>query len=205
MRLTRPRVRVLITFGATTAAMLVAAAVYACTFPVGQTNVPTAAGAPGDRVVATGAVSNTAEDLSKCANDETTQAVDAECVYEFGIVDPAQVENSNPQWDGSSPNGSSPTCHYETPQTFDPGAGESKQLHKVGTTVHQASRTQDGARGLTVTDGEVPTFASGESGPTLACFYSAEALGEGDATNGQDNGAATATVPQPFVVVGQVD
>jgi hypothetical protein len=202
----------LITFGATTAAMLVAAAVYACTFPVGQTLVPTAAGAPGDDVVATGTVSNTAEDSSKCANDGTTQAVDAECVYEFGIVDPGQVDNSNPQWDGSEESGPGPTCHYETPQTTgDPNddgsqtVTEQQQLYKVGTTVHQASRTQDGARGLTVTDGEVPTFASGESGPTLACFYSAEALGEGDATNGQDNGAATATVPQPFVVVGQVD
>jgi hypothetical protein len=192
----------LITFGATTAAMLVAAAVYACTFPVGATQVPTAAGSAGDPVAATGQVSNALEDQSRC-DDDDSNPLDAECVYEFGIVDPGQVDNSNPQWDGSSRSGSSPTCHYETPETFDPGAGESKQLYKVGTTKHTPSKDSPGARVLTVTDGQVPDFDS--SGETLACFYSAEALGGGDATNGQDNGAATATVPQPFVVVGQVD
>jgi hypothetical protein len=195
----------LITFGATTAAMLVAAVVYACTFPVGSTQMPTAAGSAGDPVAATGQVSNTLEDQSRCAADAPSEALDAECVYEFGIVDPAQVDNSNPQWDGSSPNGSSATCHYETPQTFDPGAGESKQLHKVGTTTHTPSKDSPGARVLTVTDGQVPTFASGQTGPTVACFYSAEALDEGDATNGQNNGAATATLPHPFLVVEQVN
>jgi hypothetical protein len=201
----------LITFGATTAAMLVAAVVYACTFPVGQTLVPTAAGAPGDDVVATGTVSNTAEDSSRCADDGTTQAVDAECVYEFGIVDPAQVDNSNPQWDGSEENGPGPTCHYETPQTTgdtnDDGSQtvpEQQQLYKVGTTTHTPSKNNDGVRELSVTDGQVPDFDS--SGHTLACFYAAGlADSDGDFKNGQDNGAATATLPQPFLVVGEVN
>jgi hypothetical protein len=193
--------------------MLVAAAVYACTFPVGQTHVPTAAGptAAGDDVVATGTVSNTAEDLSKCADDAATQAVDAECVYEFGIVDPAQVDNSNPQWDGSEENGPGPTCHYETPQTTgdpDPDGSqtvtEQQQLYKVGTTKHIPSKDSPGVRVLKVTDGQVPDFNS--SGATLACFYSADlADKDGEFTNGQNNGAATATLPQPFVVVGQVN
>jgi hypothetical protein len=179
--------------------------------PVGQTNVAPPAGAPGDSVTASGTVSNTAEEFSRCSGDslEVKSLVDAECEYEFGIVDPAQVGDPNPQWDGSGGDGvPGPTCHYETPQTFgieDPDGSqtvnEEKQLHKVSVATHVPSASGDGERALTAS-GKVPNFDSEQSGETVACFYSKQTVDDdGEATNGPNNGAATATVPQPFLVV----
>lgn len=214
MQLTHTRRGLIVTFTLMAFALLTGAVVWACTMPVGPTEVTPGAGAQGDTIeLATGTVSNTAEELSRCSGDADEIAaerfVDAECEYQFGIVDPAQVDNPNPQWEGNG-GGDAPgaTCHYETPQTYgvqNPDGSqtvkEKKQLHKVGPATHLPSKSEDGARALTAS-GKVPNFASDQTGATVACFYSSNtADGDGKHTNGQNNGAATATVPQPFVVL----
>lgn len=176
--------------------LAVSAVAWACTMPVGGTTVTPPAGAPGDEVTAVGVVANSAEHLSRCT-DGTDAPHTAECTYEFGIVDPAQVENGNAQGDGDH-TGHSASCHYETPRTWD--SGDPKQLYQVGDTTHTPSDDQEGVRVLEAT-GPVPDFDSEESGETVACFYSDGTDGDGNFNNGQDNGAAAATLPTPFVVL----
>lgn len=215
----------LVVFGAT-AVMLVAAAVgWACTFPVGQTEIvspddgevevgetlearsevwSTSAGAP----LYDQSVDFFGEHDSPCGDfGEDVNPLDAECVYDLGLVNPTDYEEA----------GHSDTCHYETPESHDSDSSTGDIDFAVidDDPAHTPHPDTPGVRTVEGS-GEVPDEdAGGETmgtGETVACFYSS-ALTEtneitndllnGDASplNGQENGAATATLPAPIVVV----
>lgn len=176
----------LLAFGATAAAALVVAA---CTFPVGATE-GTPAGAPGDTVEALGEVVHSAEEQSRCSNGDPT---DLTCGYSLGVVNPDKVVEGGPS------TGPQPTCHYNTPQSAGDSAFDTVDASPDPTAADGAATVLHGSGTLDSSDDSGDPMGSGE---TLMCFYSSDSPSDATHLNGANNGAATATVPQPFVVLG---
>lgn len=178
--------------------VLVTAVAWACTMPVGSTT-GTPAGRPGDPVVAEGEISHQLEDVSNCGDDSTVDAsisgndnLDAECTYALGIVIPSQLAN------GAGGGPVSPTCHYETPQSG--GASQFYTIDGNPTEVPNDVVSQNAGSRVLVGTGTIPANAG--SGATVMCFYSNGTVGaDGREVNNNDNGAAAATLPQPFVIL----
>lgn len=201
----------LVVFGAVAVTLLAAAVGWACTWPVGQTEIvsPTDGDVEiGENLQARAEVWSTSagaalygedesffgEDGSPCGDDEA--ALDPECTYDLGLVNPTDYAEE----------GHSRTCHYETPESheFDDTTGDIEFAVIDGSPQHLPLADSPGVREVTG-EGPVPAEdAGGETmgtGETVACFYSSEAIGEGSPLNGRKNGAAAATLPAPIVVV----
>lgn len=180
----------------------------ACTLPVGQT-AGTPAAEPGEQVTATGEVSHSLEEASNCGDDG--DLTDAECTYALGVVNPADVDEG-PDAEPTpepAPHVHSTTCHYETKQSHqrDSSTGDIA----FATVDDDPDETEvPGGRAL-VGDGPLPAEDDGgqamEPGETVMCFYSDGFVGgsgdslDADYLNNREDGAATATMPQPFVVL----
>lgn len=197
--------------GVSTVAMLMALAVtvWSCTLPVGQTNgTGGAVAGAGDEtglVIAEGEVSHGLEEVSRCGDGDGN--LDPECGYSLGVVNPADLTEGPDAADPGAPKVGvhSPTCHYETPESH---AADSSTGDIAFATVDSNPQevSQPGARVLTG-QGQLPAADDGgqkmDSGPTVMCFYSSDTIGGGSHLNGRTDGAATATMPQPFVVLDQ--
>lgn len=207
--------RRIVTTGGVTAGvgLLVAAPAAACTILVGSTT-GTSGAAPGSPVAAEGevyhgdgtnaATGNFGEQASPCSdfgadNDET----DAECLYSLGVVNPSEVHD--PSGGDTGDTYYSDTCHYGTPQSSHPSQFATIADHDE--VEHLPAEDSDDAR-ILAGEGILPAVDDEgrpmETGETVMCFYSSEKPDDGDGgqeVNLGDNGAATATVPQPFVVL----
>lgn len=204
--------------------MLFAAAAWACTILVGPTAGTTAA-ARGDAVAAEGEVfhgsspgeDNFGENDSPCSDfGADGDELDAECLYSLGVVNPSKVHDptGGTAWDPDTdpPEDAdlyySETCHYGTPQSAADSQFATIADHNA--VEHLPDPEAEGARVL-VGSGVLPAVDDvGDpmvTGETVMCFYSSKKLADsvdtGEAVNRGDNGAATATVPLPFVVLNE--
>lgn len=159
---------------------IIAAVVAACTVPVGPTEGTPAAGF-GDAVEAHGEVVHSAEENSNCSNGDPT---DLTCSYSLGVVNPDKT-------DGSPGGTHDPSCHYDTPQSVNPSEFDTIADATIVEST-DAATVIHGEGTLDSTDDAGDPMGTGE---TLMCFYSNDAL------NNNEDGAATATVPEPFVVL----
>lgn len=204
----------LIVFGAVAVTLLAAAVGWACTWPVGQTEIVSPDDGDvevGETLQARAEVWSTAEgaqlygestsffgeDGSPCGNDpDGPLDTDAECNYDLGIVNPKDYDQ----------HGHSHTCHYETPESyeFDDTTGDIEFAVIDDDPTHAPLPDSPGLREV-VGEGVVPQKDAGnqtmKTGETVVCFYSSEAIDEGSPLNGRKNGAAAATLPAPIVVV----
>lgn len=201
----------LLVFGAVAVTLLAAAVGWACTWPVGQTEImsPTDGEVEiGETLEARAEVWSTSEgaslygedesffgeDGSPCGND--AEPLDAECEYDLGLLNPKDYDQE----------GHSHTCHYETPESyeFDDSTGDIEFAVIDANPTHAPVVGSPGVREL-VGEGEVPAKDAGnqkmKAGETVVCFYSSEAIDEGSPLNGRKDGAAAATLPAPIVVV----
>lgn len=185
-----------------------AALAWACTFPVGHTQGTPAAsksGSPASEastVVATGEVVHAAEDQSNCSGPGTSPTT-MDCEYRFGIVNPNNLGSG-----AITP--ADPSCHYDTQESDNPAEFQSFPASPVpspppstpGATVLKANGS--GPSGNPQLGPNDDSGASMGTGPTLMCFYTSDSpfsSGDTEHLNNNRDGAAAATVPQPFVVL----
>lgn len=172
----------------------------ACTMPVGTTTGLPAGSTgdgtvPGTPVAAEGEVAHALEEQSNCGEDG--DPTDPECTYALGVVNPADVDEAPGTGFGSS------TCHYETPESH---AEDSTTGDIAFATVDDNPTSHDLEAGrVLVGEGPLPSNDDGgqemDTGPTVMCFYSNGVIGEGSALNNANDGAAAATLPEPFLVI----
>lgn len=182
---------------------------WACTILVGSTTGTSAARA-GDPVAAEGEVyhgstptdDNFGEQDSPCADfGGDGDELDAECLYSLGVVNPDKVET--PSSGGTSDTYYSDTCHYGTPQS----PNHESQFDTIAEATHLPDPDNPGARLLEASGTLDSVDDAGDpmgTGETVMCFYSHDKVdgsGAGTHLNGREDGAAAATVPEPFLVL----
>lgn len=215
MRSRTARRGMLVVFGAVGIMMLAAAVGWACTWPVGQTEVvsPTdetlTQGDDQDQLVARSEIHHNGDQAeaygrstsffgehnSPCGDQGSDDdRLDAECLYELGVVNPTKYDED----------GLSDTCHYETRQSQDHGDTGPADFAVIDTDPTHTPTESPAVREV-VGAGTVPTTDDADDpmgdGATVTCFYSSEAIDEGTHLNGREDGAAAATLPAPVLIV----
>lgn len=155
------------------------------------------------------------EQASPCTDfgSSDDNLLDPECVYALGVVNPAELDDhpGDEAVDGVPfVGGHSGSCHYETKESAERTGGDIV-FATIGDATHLPDNsTEAGARKIAAS-GPLPSEDDGgdpmDTGRTVMCFYSTGFVGgEGDTSdadylNGRKDGAATATIPQPFIVL----